>query len=139
MPAWRREFYSEVSDELGLSPVYGPINKCCSVPARASLLSLSRARSHSVQPGVGFWQGLALPMHPLTVAMAAMAVTITNNLLINRSRLPQKTTFRLGNCFIGVLKTSQTAIYSIVPRTISNKLRYFASMFESLFRSSPAL
>ena len=125
-----RDYISRAFDATngssGLVSSVWPINKCCSAFARASLPSLSRARSHSVQPGLGFWPGLGLLMHPLTVAMAAMAVTVTNSLRINGSKLSKKT-FRLRNCFLGVIKTSQIANYSIIRLTISKQARYFAS------------
>ena len=44
-----------------LSVVYRPMSKCRSVAARVSLPVLSIARSHFVQPGLGFETGPVLP------------------------------------------------------------------------------
>ena len=112
-----------------MSPVYRRSTNAVQYPLGLACLSLSRARSHSVQPGLGFSPGLALPMHPLTVAMAAMAVTITNNLLINCSKLSQKLPFDSETVFLASFRLPRPQFIPSFGLQFPNKLRYFASTF----------
>jgi hypothetical protein len=65
------------------SPEYGLSGRCSSAPVRLSLPLLSNARSHLVQPGLGFEAGVVLLAQPLTDAIAAIAMIGTKDILMS--------------------------------------------------------